>query len=56
MRKKTTSTQPKQAGLPIRSNIRAGAYFTITFSAGGGNPADAASTASEPADASALMA
>jgi hypothetical protein len=32
-------------GLPIRSNLRAGAYFSVTFSAGGGSPSDTASAA-----------
>ena len=38
---KTTRNQKqeqKRAGLKVRTDIRAGAYFSITFGAGGGTP------------------
>lgn len=42
---KTTRNQKqeqKRAGLKVRTDIRAGAYFSITFGAGGGAPGEAA--------------
>ena len=38
---KTTRNQKqeqKRAGLKVRTDIRAGAYFSITFGGGGGSP------------------
>ena len=46
MQKKTRQTQ-KRAGLKVRTDIRAGAYFSITFGAGGGSGGGA--TESPPA-------
>ncbi len=39
----------KRAGLKVRTDIRAGAYFSIPFGAGGGAPGDAAAPAAAPA-------
>ena len=33
-----TNRNQKRAGLKVRTDIRAGAYFSITFGAGGGTP------------------
>ena len=37
----------KRAGLKVRTDIRAGAYFSITFGAGGGSPGAAPAPAAE---------
>lgn len=45
---KTTRNQkqmPKRVGLKVRTNIRAGAYFSITFGAGSGAPGQSAAPA-----------
>ena len=45
---KTKSNQSqKQAGLKVHTHIRAGAYFSITFAAGGGSPGAEAAPAAE---------
>ncbi|MBP7961854.1 MAG: hypothetical protein KBG20_00240 [Caldilineaceae bacterium] len=47
---KTTRKQKqaeKRAGLKVRTDIRAGAYFSVTFGAGGGTPGQPAAPAAE---------
>lgn len=54
---KTTRSQKqteKPVGLKVRTDLRAGAYFSITFGAGSGTPGQAAAPtpAATPEDAS----
>lgn len=43
-----TNRNQKRAGLKVRTDIRAGAYFSIVFGAGGGNAAVTESTPTAP--------
>lgn len=43
------SQNKKRAGLKVRTDLRAGAYFSIVFGAGGGNAVVTDSAAAAPA-------
>jgi len=48
---KKNHSQPKKsktAGLAVRTNLRGGAYFSITLGGGGGNPVIVPSPSTEP--------
>jgi len=45
--KTNRSDKQKNAGLKVRTDIRAGAYFSITFGAGAGTPGSTPAPAAE---------
>lgn len=47
MQAQASPTEPTAPGLPVRTDLRAGAYISITLSGGAGNPSGSESQETE---------